>query len=73
MKSHFQKVESALDHLNTGMRLLYSMVKKEHPSTADERTFFEGGSGGGGGSAGGSGSGSSSGTYKGKEKGGSSV
>ena len=66
MKSHFQKVESALDHLNTRMILLYSMVKKEHPPTVDERTFFEGGSGCGGGSAGGGGSGS--GTDKGKRK-----
>ena len=53
MKTHFQQVESALDHLNTGMGLLYSMVKKVNTTTHVERTFFEGGSGGSGGSAGG--------------------
>ena len=77
MKTHFKKVESALDHLNTGLHLLYSMVKKENPPTADERTFFEGGSGGGGESGGGGGSGSGSGSAgdgdKRERKGGSSV
>ena len=34
---------------------LYHMIKKEHPPTAEQRTFFEGDNGGGGG---GSGSGS---------------
>ena len=60
MKTHFKLVESSLDHLTTGMGLLYSMVKKVNTTTAAERNFFEGGSGGSGGSAGGGGSGSGS-------------
>ena len=50
MKTHFRQVESSIDHLTTGMSLLYSMIKKINTTTAAERTFFEGGSGGGGGS-----------------------
>ena len=45
-----------------------NMIKKEHPPTAEERTFFEGGPGGGSGSGRGDGSGSGSGTDKGKRK-----
>ena len=48
MKNHFKTVEDKIDHLTTGMSLLYSMVKKLQTTTAAERTFFEGGSGGGG-------------------------
>ena len=62
MKTHFRQVESSIDHLTTGMSLLYHMVKKINTTTAAERTFFEGGSGGGG--KGGSGNGSKG---KGKE------
>ena len=65
MKTHFQQVKSSLDHLTTGMGLLYSMIKKINSTTVAERTFFEDGSGGGGGSVGeggGSGSGSGSGS-----------
>ena len=67
MKTHFRQVESSIDHLTTGMSLLYSMVKKINTTTAAERTFFEGGSGGGGEGGSGSGSGSGNGD-KGKEK-----
>ena len=62
MKTHFKQVESSLDHLNTGMGLLYSMVKEINTTTVAERNFFESGSGGGGGSARGGGSGSGSGS-----------
>ena len=48
MKIHFKKVEGSIEHLTTGMSLLYSMVKKINTTTPAERTFFEGGSGGGG-------------------------
>ena len=68
MKTHFKKVEGSIDHLTTGMSLLYAMVKKMNTTTPAERTFFEGGSGGGG--EGGSGSGAGSGgedKAKGKE------
>ena len=50
MKTHFKKVEDALDHLTTGMQLLYTMIKYGNPPTAKDRAFFEGGSGGSGGS-----------------------
>ena len=66
MKTHFMQVEGSIDHLTTGMSLLYSMVKKINTTTAAERTFFEGGSGGGGEGDLGSGAGSGSGD---KEKG----
>ena len=66
MKTHFKQVEGSIDHLTTGMSLLYSMVKKINTTTAAERTFFEGGSGGGGEGGSGSGAGSGSGD---KEKG----
>ena len=68
MRTHFKKVEGSIDHLTTGMSLLYAMVKKMNTTTPAERTFFEGGSGGGG--EGGSGSGAGSGgedKAKGKE------
>ena len=68
MKTHFKKVEGSIDHLTTGMSLLYSMVKKINTTTPAERTFFEGGSGGGGEGGSGSGAGSGSGDKaKGKE------
>ena len=68
MKTHFRQVESSIDHLTTGMSLLYSMVKKINTTTAAERTFFEGGSGGGGEGGSGSGTGSGNGDKgKGKE------
>ena len=68
MKIHFQKVEGSIEHLTTGMSLLYSMVKKINTTTPAERTFFEGGSGGGGEGGSGSGAGSASGDKaKGKE------
>ena len=54
MRTHFRQVEGSIEHLTTGMSLLYSMVKKINTTTVAERTFFEGGSGGGG--EGGSGS-----------------
>ena len=66
MKTHFKQVEGSIDHLTTGMSLLYSMVKKIYTTTAAERTFFEGGSGGGGEGGSSSGAGSGSGD---KEKG----
>ena len=50
MKTHFKKVEDALDHPTTGMQLLYTMIKYGNPPTAKDRAFFEGGSGGSGGS-----------------------
>ena len=56
MKTHLKQVEGSIEHLTTGMSLLYSMVKKINTTTIAERTFFEGGLGGGGGE-GGSGSG----------------
>ena len=40
-------MEGSIDHLTTGMGLLYSMVKKINTTTTAERTFFEGASGGG--------------------------
>ena len=61
MKIHFHKVEGSIDHLTTGMSLLYSMVKNINTTTPSERTFFEGGSGGGGEGGSGSGAGSGSG------------
>ena len=68
MKTHFKKVEGSIEHLTTGMSLLYSMVKKINTTTLAERTFFEGGSGGGGEGGSGSGAGSGSGDKaKGKE------
>ena len=68
MKIHFHKVEGSIDHLTTGMSLLYSMVKKINTTTPAERTFFEGGSGGGGEGGSGSSAGSGSGDKaKGKE------
>ena len=68
IKIHFKKVEGSIDHLTTGMSLLYSMVKKINTTTPAERTFFEGGSGGGGEGGSGSGAGSGSGDKaKGKE------
>ena len=68
MRTHFKKVEGSIDHLTTGMSLLYSMVKKINTTTPAERTFFEGGSGGGGEGGSGSGAGSGSGDKaKGKE------
>ena len=68
MKTHFKLVEGSIDHLTTGMSLLYSMVKKINTTTTVERTFFEGGSGGGGVGGSGSGAGSGSGDKaKGKE------
>ena len=68
MKIHFQKVEGSIDHLTTGISLLYSMVKKINTTTPAKRTFFEGGSGGGGEGGSGSGAGSGSGDKaKGKE------
>ena len=68
MKIHFHKVEGSIDHLTTGISLLYSMVKKINNTTPAERTFFEGGSGGGGEGGSGSGAGSGSGDKaKGKE------
>ena len=66
MKTHFKQVEGSIDHLTTGMSLIYSMVKKINTTTAAERTFFEGGSGFGGEGGSGSGAGSGSGD---KEKG----
>ena len=48
MKTHFRQVEGSIDHLTTGMSLLYSMVKKINTTTAAERTFFERSSSGGG-------------------------
>ena len=68
MKTHLRQVEALIDHLTTGMSLLYSMVKKINTTTAAERTFFEGGSGGGGegGSSSGNGSGNGD-NEKGKE------
>ena len=66
MKTHFKQVEGSIEHLTTGMSLLYSMIKKINTTTTAERTFFEGGLGGGG--EGGSGSGTGSGNKgKGKE------
>ena len=50
MKTHFKKVEDALDHLTIGMQLFYTMIKYENPPTAKDRAFFEGGSRGRGGS-----------------------
>ena len=68
MKIHIKKVEGSIEHLTTGMSLLYSMVKKINTTTPAERTFFEGGSGGGGEGGSGSGAGSASGDKdKGKE------
>ena len=68
MKTHFKQVEGSIEHLTTGMSLLYSMVKKINTTTAAERTFFEGGSGGGGEGGSGSSAGSGSGDKaKGKE------
>ena len=68
MKTHFKKVEGSIEHLTTGMSLLYSMVKKINTTTPAERTFFEGGSGDGGEGGSGSGVGSGSGDKaKGKE------
>ena len=61
MKIHFHKVEGSIDHLTTGMSLIYSMVKKINTTTPAERTFFEGGSCGGGEGGSGSGAGSGSG------------
>ena len=61
MKTHFKQVEGSIEHLTTGMSLLYSMVKKINTTTTAERTFFEGGSGGGGEGGSGSGAGSGSG------------
>ena len=67
MRTHFRQVEGSIEHLTTGMSLLYSMIKKINTTTVAERTFFEGGSGGGG--EGGSGSGAGSGSAdKGKGK-----
>ena len=54
----FERVEERLEHLNTGIMHRHNMIKKEHPPTGEERTFFEGGPGDGGGSGGGGGSGS---------------
>ena len=66
MKTHFKQVEGSIEHMTTGMSLLYSMIKKINTTTTAERTFFEGGSGGGG--EGGSGYGTCSGNKgKGKE------
>ena len=68
MKTHFKQVEGSIEHLTTGMSLLYSMVKKINTTTPAERTFFEGDSGGGGEGGSGSGAGSGSGDKaKGKE------
>ena len=39
------------------MMHMYHMIKKEHPTTAEHMTFFDGGNGGGGGSGSGSGKG----------------
>ena len=66
MKTHFKQAEGSIDHLTTGMSLLYFMVKKINTTIAAEKTFFEGGSGGGGEGGSGSGAGSGSGD---KEKG----
>ena len=60
MKTHFKQVEGSIEHLTTGMSLLYSMVKKINTTIVDEITFFKGGSGGG--AEGGSGSGAGSGS-----------
>ena len=68
MKTHPRQVEGSIDHLTTGMSLIYSMIKKINTTTVAERTFFEGGSGGGGEGGSGSGNGSENGdTGKGKE------
>ena len=68
MNTHFKQVEGSIEHLKTGMSLLYLMVKKINTTTTAERTFFEGGSGGGGEGGSGSGAGSGSGDKaKGKE------
>ena len=68
MKTHFKQVEGSIEHLTTGMSLLYSMIKKINTTTVAERTFFEGGSGGGGEGGSGSGAGSGNGDKgKGKE------
>ena len=61
MKTHFKQMEGSIEHLTTGMSLLYSMVKNINTTIVSERTFFEGGSGGGGESGSGSGVGSGSG------------
>ena len=67
MKTHFKQVEGSIEHLTTGISLLYSMVKTINTTTIAERTFFEGGSGGGGEGGSSSGAGSGSGD-KGKSK-----
>ena len=68
MKTHFKQVKDSIEHLTTGMSLLYSMIKKINTTTVAERTFFEGGSGGGGEGGPGSGVGSGNGDKgKGKE------
>ena len=69
MKYHSSKVESGMEHLNTGMMHLYNMIKKEHPPNSEERTFFEGSPGGGGGFGGEGGSGRRSSSGSGPEKG----
>ena len=40
MKIHFHKVEGSIDHLTTGMSLLYSMVKKINTTTASWKNFL---------------------------------
>ena len=42
---HFSRLEDGMEHLNTGMRHLYYMIKNGNPPNDEQRTFFEGGSG----------------------------
>ena len=43
----FDRVDKRLEHLNEGMIQLYYMIKKEHPPSTEQHSFFEGGHGGG--------------------------
>ena len=65
--THFRQVEGSIDHLTTGMSLLYPMVKKLNTTTATERKLFEGGSCDGEKGCSGSGNGSGNGN-QGKDK-----
>ena len=58
IRTHFREVEGSIEHLTTGMSLLYSMIKKINTTIVADRNFFEGCSGGGGEGGLGSGAGS---------------